>query len=63
MRKVYFVEEIRGSVVIDNCGTIRLSSGGLVLWDGIINPEHDGKREFIEWDTDKGIKLPLDFAI
>ena len=61
MRKVYFVEEIRGGVVINNCGTIELPTGEEVLWDGMINPEWKGKREFIEWNGSYSLELPLSF--
>ena len=61
MRKVDCIDEIDGGIVVDSCGTILLPNGEYVLWYGIINPEMNGKREFIEWDTDKGIELPLSF--
>lgn len=63
MRKVYFVEEIKEGIVVDNCGTVRLPTGEEVVWFGMINPEWKGKREYIEWNGEYSIELPLDFAI
>lgn len=63
MRYVDCIDEIVGGIVVDSCGTVLLPCGEEVVWRGMINPEWKGKRKFLEWDTDKGIELPLDFAI
>jgi hypothetical protein len=51
---------LEGAVVVDNCATIRLASGEEVLWDGIINPEENGVREFADWDYSQSYNLPLE---
>jgi len=67
MRKIHFVCDLIGAVVIDNCATIQLKSGEQVTFAGIVNPEWQGKREFIEYDywiddvpyMGESIELPL----
>ena len=49
--------DLEGAVVIDCCATIRLASGEEVLWDGIINPEENGVREFADWDYSQSVNL------
>jgi hypothetical protein len=60
MRKINDFMLLEGAVVIDNCATIRLASGEAVLWDGIINPEEHGVREFADWDYSQSVNLILE---
>jgi hypothetical protein len=57
MRKINNFMDLEGAVVIDCCATIRLASGEEVLWDGIINPEENGVREFADWDYSQSVNL------
>lgn len=49
------------ATVVDCCATIRLATGEDVLWDGIVNPEWQGTREFIDWDDTQSIVLPVEY--
>lgn len=54
------INALEGATVINNCGELRLANGRLAYWDGVINPESDGEREYMEavepW---KSVRLPL----
>jgi len=60
MRKINDFALLKGAVVVDNCATIRLASGEEVLWDGIVNAEWQGTREFADWDFSQSVNLPLE---
>lgn len=59
---MYTLEDLKGAVVIDNCGTLRLIDGSIAVYRaGQINPEYNNTREFWDDDDTYSIKLPCEY--